>query len=191
MFGLGKHKKEIEVTVVDNREYIIIEGEHYQKANPYKGEDVVLERIIEKLVNVVDRLTHEQKQKPIFALTTFINDNQFIIMADVKLVIGSPKTGVFTLIDNKTLSPITGVSFSNQAVGSNSNPEFATFALDTDPNKVIGTGVAAGSGSVVITTHADWTDPGDGSTQSSDFSVTKNFSVVQSADGASFDVVFD
>lgn len=133
----------------------------------------------------------KHRNKPIFALTTIINKQKFIYMADVQLVVGSPKTGIFTLIDNKTLLPITTASFSNQAVGANSNPEFASFALDTaNPNNLIGTPIAAGSGTVVITTDASWTDAGDNSSQSGSFSVTKNYTVTPSADGASFDVVF-
>lgn len=133
----------------------------------------------------------KHRNKPIFVLSTIINKQQFIFMADVKLVIGSPKTGIFTLIDNKTLLPITSASFSNQAVGANSNPEFASFALDTaNPNNLIGTPIAAGSGTVVITTDASWTDAGDNSSQTGSFSVTKNYTVTPSADGASFDVVF-
>lgn len=112
-------------------------------------------------------------------------------MSDVQLVVGSPKTGIFTLIDNKTLLPITTASFSNQAVGANSNPEFATFSLDpANPSNLIGTPLAAGSGTVVVTTDASWTDAGDNSSQTGSFSVTKNYTVTPSADGASFDVVF-
>jgi hypothetical protein len=157
------------------------------------------ERLLVQLAeDAIHRIPKPENQhnKPIFTLS--INTNsQILIMANVALVIGSPKTGLFTLIDNKTLLPITGVKYSNQALGANSNPEFATFALAlTDPadpaslNSVIGTPVAAGSGTLVITTDASYTDPGDGSAQSGSFSVTKAFNVVASADGASFDVVF-
>lgn len=147
---------------------------------------------IGRLTRIIDKKCHKKhRNKPIFALTTFINKQQFIIMADVQLVVGSPKTGIFTLIDNKTLLPITTASFSNQAVGANSNPEFATFALDpSNPNNLIATPVAAGSGTVVITTDASYTDPGDNSSQSGSFSITKKFTVLASQDGVSFDVVF-
>lgn len=155
------------------------------------------ESTIGKLVGIVDKLTqHRDQNRPVFTLSTIIN-NQILIMANVALVIGSPKTGLFTLIDNKTLLPITPVTYSNQALGANSNPEFATFALaQTDPNdptslnSVVGTPVAPGSGTLVISTTANYSDPGDGSAQSGTFSVTKAFAVVASADGASFDVVF-
>ncbi len=152
---------------------------------------------IGKLVGVVDKLTqHPVQNRPIFTLSININ-NQIYLMANVALVIGSPKTGLFTLIDNKTLLPITPVTYSNQSLGTNSNPEFATFALaQTDPNdptslnSVVGTPVAPGTGTLVINTAANYTDPGDGSAQSGTFSVTKTFVVQASADGASFDVVF-
>ena len=149
---------------------------------------------VKKLVDIIDRLTRNtehKKERPIFVLTTIINHQNLILMADVQLVVGSPKTGIFTLIDNKTLLPITSASFSNQAVGFNSNPEFATFALDTaNPNNLIGTPIAAGSGTVMITTNASWTDAGDNSSQTGSFSVIKNFTVIASQDGASFDIIF-
>lgn len=154
-------------------------------------------RRLTKIIEVMSERQHPpHHNKPIFNVYFEIK-NQSNIMANVALVIGSPKTGLFTLIDNKTLLPITGVSYSNQALGANSNPEFATFALaQTDPNdptslnSVIGTPIAAGTGTLVITTTANYTDPGDGSAQSGSFSVTKTFVVQASADGATFDVVF-
>jgi hypothetical protein len=111
-------------------------------------------------------------------------------MADISLAIASPKTGIFTLIDNKTQQPITGATFTNQLVGANSNPAAATFALDAS-NNAVGTGLTAGSGTVVFQTDAAWTDPGDNSAQTgTGLTVTKNFTVLPSADGATFDVVF-
>ena len=146
--------------------------------------------IVEDLVHLLKHCCRSHKEKPIFTLSLQIQ-NQTLIMANVALVIGSPKTGAFTLIDNKTLLPIPNVTYSKQAVGTNSNPEFATFALDpNNPNAVIGTPIAAGTGTVVITTDASYNDPGDNSPQSGSFSVTKTFVVTPSADGATFDVVF-
>lgn len=162
----------------------------------------IIERMLrteDRLIGVIEKLLpkpNHEKNKPIFTLSININ-SQIYLMANVALVIGSPKTGAFTLIDNKTLLPISPVTYSNQALGTNSNPEFATFALAlTDPNdptslnSVVGTPVAPGSGTLVITTTANYSDPGDSSAQSGSFSVTKAFTVVASADGASFDVVF-
>lgn len=147
-----------------------------------------------RLTTIIKILAERQHpphhSKPIFNVYFEIK-NQSNIMANVVLVIGSPKSGIFTLIDNKTLLPIVNPVFSNPAVGANSNPEFATFALDpANPNSLIGTPVAAGTGTVVITTDASYTDAGDGSAQSGSFSVTKTFVVQASADGVTFDVVF-
>lgn len=130
--------------------------------------------------------------KPIFALTTIINNQKVILMADIKLVFGTPNPGIFTLLDNKTLKVIDGVVYSNQAVASNSNPELATISLDpSNPNQVIGNAIAqTGSGSTTITTDAAYTDPGDGQPKTGSFSVTKNYTIVANADGATFDVVF-
>src|ERR1700743_3802924 len=130
-----------------NELFFLIDGESYRK-NDFEGQEL---KIIDKLVGIVDKLI-QSRNRPIFTLSINIQ-NQIYIMANVSLVIGSPKSGAFTLIDNKTLLPINGVTYSNQAVGSNSNPEFATFALDpSNPNNVIGTPISAGSGTVVITT---------------------------------------
>ena len=109
-------------------------------------------------------------------------------MADISLAIANPKPGVPQMTDNKTQLVIPGAVFTNQAVGANSNPELATFAFDG--TNYVGTGIAAGSGTVVLTAHAAWTDPGDGSAQDQDVTVTKNFTVLPSADGATFDVIF-
>lgn len=145
------HKPETkEVTIVEEtNNIIIIEGERWHKHD--KDYELF---IIKKLVGIVDKLTvpTEQSGKPIFALAIKI-DNQILLMADISLAIGTPKTGIFTLIDNKTLAPNTSAVFSNQAVGANSNPEFATFALDAS-NNLVGTPVAAGSGTIVVTTSA-------------------------------------
>lgn len=179
-----------DVVVIDEN-IIIIDGDRYKK--DHEGKEL---EIIDKLVSILGKLIPNERNKPIFTLYTITN-KQINLMANVALVIGSPKTGLFTLIDNKTLLPITPVTYSNQALGANSNPEFATFALaQTDPNDpaslnaVVGTPVAPGSGTLVITTTAAYADPGDGSAQSGPFSITKAFTVVASADGASFDVVF-
>lgn len=148
-------------------------------------------RIIAQLVQIVDRLTDNKRHthKPIFALTIFIN-NQLIVMANITLVLGVPKTGIFTLLD-ASLNPISGVTFSNQVVGTNSNPEFATFALDgSNPNNLIATPVANGSGVLAISTDATYVDPADGQTKTSSFTVTKNYTVGGTPGGVSFDVVF-
>ncbi len=177
------HKKEV---VHISETIVIIEGYPYKR---HDNEEKEL-KIIATLSKIIEQLISSGKQKPILALTTFINNKPFI-MSDILLTIGSTvgANGVFTLLDNKTLSVIPA-TFSNQAVGANSNPEFATFALGTDPNTVVATVIAAGSGTVVFTAHGDYTDPGDGSAQSNDFTVTKNFTVSANPDGVTFDVTF-
>ena len=145
--------------------------------------------VIEETVVIIEN-EHFHKRKPLLTLSTIIN-HQTYIMPDISLALGVTKSGVFTLTDNKTGAVITDAVFSNQAVGTVSNPEIATFALDpSNANNLIGTPVAAGSGTVTITTDATYTDLGDGTSKSGSFSVTKNYSVVPSEDGVSFDVVF-
>lgn len=157
--------------------------------HPEHKETALEIKIIAQLVQIVDRLTDTKHpaQKPIFALTTLIN-NQLVTMANITLVLGTPKTGVFTLLDS-ALNPITGVSFSNQVVGANSNPEFASFVLDSgNPNNLIGTALAAGSGTIVISTDANYTDPADGQNKTSSFSITKNYIVTSGS--VTFDIIF-
>ena len=196
LFDNHHQKKENkEVTIFEETNVIIIDDQHYKKWHPEKEELEIIEHLIrtnDKLTKIIDKLTDTPKSsKPIFAITIFINNEKFITMADVSLVVGTPKTGVFTLLDG-SLVPITSASFSNQVVASNSNPELADISLDpSNPNQVIGNGLAAGSGTAVITTDAAWTD-GSGNPQSGSFSVTKNYTVTPATTGgsASFDVVF-
>jgi hypothetical protein len=144
----------------------------------------------ERLYNDLQKCLHSEKPDGAHLDVLFNNNKNQKAMADVVLAIASPKTGIFTLIDNKTQQPIVSPTFSNQAVGANSNPELATFALDGSGNAV-GTGIAAGSGTVVFTTDASYTDPGDGSSQTvTGLTVTKNFTVLPAPDGVTFDVVF-
>lgn len=111
-------------------------------------------------------------------------------MGDISLTLGTPKTGAYALNDNKTGKAIDGAVFSNQTVGANSNPEVATFALDANNNPV-GTPVGSGAGTVIFTSDAAYTDPGDNSSQTqTGLSVSKNFAVITGPDGVSLDVVF-
>lgn len=163
---------------------ILIEGHEYHRITPEI-------KIIAQLVRIVDRLTDTKPpaHKPIFALTTFIN-NQLVTMANITLVLGTPKTGIFTLLD-ASLNPISGVTFSNQVAGANSNLELATFALDgSNPNNLIATPLLAGSGTITISTDATYVDPVDGQTKTSSFSVTKNYTVGGTPSGVSFDILF-
>lgn len=164
----------------------------------FKGKEL---EIIEQLVIEIERQEEEisrltallpkpTKPHPVTFDVVFIN-NKNTKMGDILLAIANPKPGIFTITDNKTQLPVVAV-FANQSVGANSNPAAATFAMDpANPNNAIGTGLAAGTGTIVFQTDATWTDPGDQSAQSlTAATVTKNFSVLPSADGGSFDVVF-
>jgi len=175
-----KYKEAFHIT----ENIVIIEGAFY-----HKGSQEI--KIIGELVHIVDRLITPTRSRPILALITNINNQNFILMDIVLNLSGTPKNGIFALLDNKTLQPISGAVFSNQSVGTNTNPDVAKFSLDpTDSNKVLSEALALGSGSVIFSTDASYTDPGDDSAQSGSFTVTKNFTVVRSPDGASLDVIF-
>lgn len=150
---------------------------------------------IERLTKIIDKGHHHKKHrnKPIFALTTLIN-NQTFIMADIQLTLGAtPKDGVFALIDSVTGAILTGVSFSKQAIGANSNPSAATFAIDpadTTNNSVLPTPLAAGSGTIGFAATATYTDSTGAVQTDVPFTIVKNFTVVLGADGVTLDVIF-
>lgn len=113
-------------------------------------------------------------------------------MADIALILAAgPKPGVFVLIDNATKQPVPGATITNQAVGANSNPEFATFAIDpANPGVPVATPVASGAGTIIFTADVAYVDPGDNSNQTASLSVAKNFTVAPGPDGVSLDVQF-
>lgn len=185
-------KKEIEINHVSEK-IIIADNRIFIRKDDDK-EDLVFLGIIKDLVKIIAGLEIErQHQNRHGAILTLQTLNKQFIMADITLTLGGTMpTGVFTLLDGKDGSVNDSAVFSNKVVGDNSNPEFATFALD-DSGNVVPTAIAEGSGTIGFTAHADYTDKGDGSSQSADFSVTKNFSVVAGAptpNGATLDVVF-
>lgn len=125
------------------------------------------------------------KHKIILVLT--INN---IIMADIQLTVGQLKTAAFKLYNATTGALIPGAVFSNQQVGANSNPASASFVLNSsNPSFVNQNGLAVGSGTIVFTATAQYTDPGDGLSHTEPYSVTKNFTVTGTANGATLDVV--
>jgi len=129
-------------------------------------------------------------RRPTLALLVNYDKTNFI-MTDISLTIGVPaKPGIFTLLD-KNNNPIPGVSFSNQQIGTVSDPSLASFQFDANM-QVVPTGTAAGSGTVTFTTHASYLDPEDNTQKEGDFSVTKNFTVIPATSGSSvtFDVIF-
>ena len=153
------------------------------------------DKIIANLAASIDRLTRntEPPRKPIFVLSTIINNQKFIYMADIKLTLGvtSKGPGIFTLIDNVTGAVLTGVTFSNQQIGANSNPAAATFAFSTpDNNSVDGTPLAAGSGTIAFATQATYADSLGVTQTNVPFTLVKNFTVALGADNVSFDVTF-
>lgn len=151
--------------------------------------------IISKQLRIIDRLTqgHEPANKPLLVLTTLINNQTFIFM-DIQLTLGAtPKDGVFALLDTVTGGILTGVTFTGQTVGANSNPAAATFAIDpadTTGNSVLPVPLAAGSGTCVFGATASYTDSKGNAQTSVPFTVVKNFTVILGADGVTLDVIF-
>src|SRR5574339_430446 len=98
-------------------------------------------------------------------------------MADINLVVGAGhKFAALNLVDNANGNFISA-TFSNQSV-SNDHTEFAVIEINpSNPDSVSAIGLTPGAGIVIISAHADYTDPGDGLNHSEDFSVTKTFEV--------------
>lgn len=149
---------------------------------------------IENIILTPEEHHHRKHQrKPLLVLLTLINKTQYI-MSDITLTLGAtPKDGTFALLDTVTGGILTGVSFSKQAVGANSNPASATFAIDpadTTGNSVLPTPLAAGSGTIGFAATATYTDS-TGATQTDvPFTIVKNFTVVLGADGVTLDIIF-
>ena len=82
------------------------------------------------IINVNEKKRKHKRYKPILTLSIIIN-NKTYIMADISLNTGVSKNGQLTLLDAKTGS-VLSATFSNQSIGTNSNPEFASFVLNPD-----------------------------------------------------------
>lgn len=144
-FNNNKHsKKDCEITVIEETNVIIVEGQHYKKWNPEKEE---LE-IIEKLIRIIDKLTNKpphQKVKQV--LINILNNSKFIVMS-VSIASNQKAAIILSLVDADTLQPVTA-TFTGESETSD-NPAAAT--ADTI-NGIVG--VAPGTGN--ITSVATWT----------------------------------
>lgn len=114
-------------------------------------------------------------------------------MADINLTVGGGnKSGNFVLKDNINNGAISAAYSTLQF--NNSNPEFATFEGNEnapDPESIVkAIPVAIGIGTVVITVHVDYIDPGDNQPKSEDITITKTFEVVGTPHGASLELTF-
>lgn len=129
------------------------------------------------------------KHKPIFDLLNPLNNT---IMAEINLQVGGGnKNANLTLFNSVTNQPIAGVTWSNQQIVSNSNPSVANIEIPPgNPNMVIAQPLSEGSGTVVISASASYTDSGDGQVKTGNFSKSKSFNVIGAPHGATFDVPF-
>ncbi len=211
-----EHHKECPVTTLNCRNPLCTgrEGHCELHKNPWEQKKFIKELILEMkhdepcqdrpvihIHNTIENifLTEEEHhhrkhpRKPLLVLLTLINKTKYI-MSDITLTLGAtPKDGTFALLDTVTGGILTGVSFSKQAVGANSNPAAATFAIDpadTTGNSVLPTPLAAGSGTIGFAATATYTDS-TGATQTDvPFTIVKNFTVVLGADGVTLDILF-
>jgi len=150
-------------------------------------------RIIDHLVEIVDRLLHreeelekklereEHKRRVVLALTTQVNNQKFIVM-NTSLILGINAQSQFVLLDAVTLQPVTSAIFSGQTVSS-SDSTVATFAIDpTNSNQILATPVAVGTGTINISASVSYTNS-LGASVSATLTASFPFSVALGADG--------
>ena len=108
-------------------------------------------------------------------------------MADLTISAGQTKPGALHLFDAVTSNEINGVVYSNKSIVSNSNPSSCGFSVTPPGSQINYTGIAPGTGQVVIQADVAYTDPGSGQPVSETKQITKNFTVTPSAHGANLD----
>lgn len=144
-------------------------------------------RIIDELVRTNEelalavRILLEQRNRPILAIAS--TDLNYIIMNST-LTLGIDAVTQVVLLDNATLQPNTTAVFSGLSVSSDT-PSVATFAVDSVIlTQIDATPVAAGSGNLIVTVTADYTDSNTGlPVTGAAFTATIPFTVVASPEG--------
>lgn len=162
LFGNHKHYKEKkEIVFIENTEIIKIEDDFYKRH--YPGEDERLEKIIERLVGIIDKLTKPSQHENVrLILTTILNNNNSIleIMA-LNLNVGQSSTDVLGLIDTDKNVPVVA-TFANVSFTSSDPTIFTTTQDPSNPNQSVDTAVAAGTANLVVTADASYTDANTG-----------------------------
>lgn len=138
-------------------------------------------KIIEELTEIIKTLVHKEtyKHRPILALATTNLNN---IIMNTTLTLGLNATSTIILVDNKTLLPVTA-TFTEQTASSD-NTSVATFVIDpSTPTQVDATPVAAGTGNIILSATASYTDSNTGQPVTQTFTATYPFTVVVAAEG--------
>lgn len=110
--------------------------------------------------------------------------------ASVTIQVGVSKYSAINVKDavtgNYLSATITNVSVQN------SNPEFATVVLNpNNPTSIKITGVAAGSGTAIVSCNISYTDPGDGLLKSEDKTITLSYTVSGVPHGSKLALLFN
>lgn len=134
-----------------------------------------------------------KKRKSQVVLTISFNQQNLLPMADINLQVGGGnKFGSFVLRDDTDNSGISATYSNLQFV--NSNPGAAIFEPNTnapDPESMVkATPISPGTGTVDITVHVDYTDPGDNQPKSENKTITKTFEVVGAPHGTHIELNF-
>lgn len=162
-WGNHRHKKkDCEVTIIEETEIIIVEGQPYKKHNPHDIDT------IERLVKIVDRLT---KPKPVHLVLTENSNNTKSIIMSLSIVSNQFSLGTLELIDSNSLSHI-DASFSNQSFSSSDDAIFTASQDGTDPSTVKASGVSAGEATLNYSATTTYTDANTGQSVTKDLSGT-------------------
>lgn len=143
--------------------------------------------IIEDLIKIIEGLLQDRKRgctrprrrrnRPLLVLT-----NQNNILMNTILTLGNPATSSLILVDNVTLQPV-AATFTGQTVSSDT-PSVATFAFDiANPTQVDATPLTVGTGNILLTATATYTDSNTGLVVTRLFSASYTFSVVATPEG--------
>lgn len=115
--------------------------------------------------------------KPIQVLTTFINNNHFIIMNPLNLQSGQQAPIIAQLVDGKTLQPVPGATKTTKNISSDS-PDIAF--VDVNGNLVA---VKAGTGNLTVVNTWGYTDQNTGEGMTVDETTVIGYVVAVSPEG--------
>lgn len=175
-FENHKHnKKDCEVTVIEETNIIVVEGQHYKKWNPEKEELDIIERLIKNnksLIDIVGRLaTPSREFRTRLVLTTILDNNTTVQIMSITLNANQFSLDTISLIDSDTGNAV-AATFANQSFSSSDPSVFTSVQDSSDPNSTRDTAVGAGSASLNISAEATYTDGNTGQ------SVTKTLTLV-------------
>lgn len=115
-------------------------------------------------------------------------------MQNAKLSVGKNINGILVLIDTVTGLKVESASFNNIGIMGNSNPGLCTFGVvGGSPNTapvITAIPLVAGSATLSLVADVSWVDQNGESQTASSMLLSKPYSVANSSDGVSLDIIF-